>query len=122
MGIILGINEKDLAELIVEIVNVADKINVVLGKYDDKFSELKSVYDGKSYTELNDYYNTYVRSKFNTVKNNIVSYADDLTALNRKMHEGSKSMANIFNKGTDEINSITKKVTNYIEELKNNVN
>ncbi|MBR5662917.1 MAG: hypothetical protein IKX00_04670 [Bacilli bacterium] len=122
MDVVGGINEKDLAHLIVEIINMADKVNIILNKYDDRFSELKSVYQGKPYDEINAYYNTYLRPKFYTVKNNVISYANDLTALNRKMHEGATTMANVFAQKSDDFNLITKKLNDYVEELNHSDN
>ena len=114
-NIIAGIKEEELQNLIIEIMNTADKINEVLNKYDDRFEELKDVYEGNPYDELDKYYNAYIRPKFLTIKNNIVSYADDLTALNRKMREGAASIAKLFNQFEDEVKDRYKAVTSEIK-------
>jgi len=115
MGVVAGIKEEELLDLIVEIINTADKINDVLNRYDNKFDELKDVYQGKPYDELDKYYNSYIRPKFLTIKNNIVSYADDLTALNRKMHEGASSVTKLFNQFEDEVKDRYKVVSSEIK-------
>lgn len=97
MEAVTGIREPELSDLVIQILNYADRINEILNEFDNKFYELENYYQGKPYDDLKNYYNDYVRNQFHIVKNNIVSYSDDFAALIRKMHEGSDALVRLFN-------------------------
>ena len=81
-----GIREQQLTDLAKDLMKAADNINEIFNAFDDKFYELESCYQGKSFDDLQLFYSS-VRNKYSTVTSNLVSYSDDFIALIQKMNE-----------------------------------
>lgn len=99
-----GIRETDLGTLSFEILDYADRIMDIFLKIDNKMESLSDYYQGDSFDELNEYYSL-LKSNYDAVKSNIVSYSDDLVELIRKMHETDSRIANIFEEFSKDTNN-----------------
>lgn len=92
---ILAINETNLGTLSFEILDYADRIMEIFSKIDTCMDNLSKSYEGESYTALETYYKD-LSSNYDAIKNNIISYSDDLVALVRKMSESDAKIASLF--------------------------
>lgn len=109
MEAVTGIKEQELKDLAIEIMKYADDISEILNKYDNKFYELDSYYEGKAYNDLKSYYGN-IRDQFRIVKSNIVTYSDDFIALIEKMKDGAASLTKLFNQLEQDTKDRMKKI------------
>lgn len=107
--IILGVKEYELSNLSLEILDYSDRISAILDKIDAKMDDLSEHYQGDSYKELMNYYSE-LRSSYSAIKNNIVSYSDDLAALLIKIKENDKTLASLFDEFTVDVKQQIKSV------------
>lgn len=96
---IVGIREEDLRSLCLEILDYADRISEIFDKIDLKMDKLPEYYQGDSSTKIQAYYNN-LSSNYLTIKNNVISYSDDLICLIQKMKENEKYLLSLFNNYT----------------------
>lgn len=104
-----GVKEYELSNLTLEVLDYADRTSQILENIDAKMDELATHYQGDSYKELMNYY-AELQSSYSTIKNNIISYSDDLAALLIKMKENDKTVASLFDEATVDINQKIKSI------------
>ncbi len=102
-----GINEAALGELSIEILDYTDRISEIFKKIDDNMYRLGNCYQGKCYDDLLRYYENF-RKNYPIIKENIISYSDDLIALVRHMNEADAHFAQIYTNLTNEAQGKTK--------------
>lgn len=102
-----GINEDALGELSINILDFSDRISEIFEKIDNQMNSLSTCYQGESYDNLMNYYNNF-RKNYQIIKENIVSYSDDLTTLLHHQKENDAYFASIISNFTTETNAKTK--------------
>lgn len=107
--VFFGVKEYELGSLTLDILDYADRTSQILEKIDSKMEELATHYQGDSYKELMNYYSQ-LQSSYSTIKNNIVSYSDDLAALLIKMKENDKTVASLFDEFTVDVKQKIKSI------------
>lgn len=108
-SVMLGVKEYELSNLSLEILDYSDRISAILDKIDSRMNDLSAHYQGDSYKELMNYY-TELRSSYSTIKDNIISYSDDLAALLIKVKENDKTLASLFDEFTVDIRQQIKSI------------
>ena len=99
--VLVGINEDELSNLSLEIIDYADKISEIFDRITECVDRVRGQYDGEPVGKIiNNYQN--LAEYCPVIKDNIISYSDDLIALIKKMHENDKSLVTLFQEYTDE--------------------
>ncbi len=107
MNVVAGINEDELGKLCVEILDYSDRISEIFDKVDSCMESLPNHYQGLPCVELLNYYND-LKTYYSTIKNNIISYSDDLITLIKKMQAGDEQLTKLFQTYTDDTNKMIK--------------
>lgn len=107
----LWIDEENLGSFAMNLLTASEDISEIFSSIDNKMEALKIYFDGKEYDHLMTKYRDF-RKNYPIVKNNIVSYSDDLIALINKVRAGDDDIAFI-------IDSLTKYVNEKAKEVKN---
>lgn len=105
----LAIKEDGIANLIVEITDIADEISIIFDEIDDSVSKIKEYLSCSANADIDTKYEE-IRKNYQIIKNNVISYSNDLVSLNVKMHDGEIQMKNLFNVKTSEITDKIKEV------------
>ena len=84
-----AIREDELSELAIDIIDFNDEI---FNSVDSKMSELKAYYDCSKYYSLVNSYNEF-KKNYSIVKQNIVTYSDDLIAVINKFKSGDNDVS-----------------------------
>lgn len=105
----LWINEENLGSFAMNLLTASEDITEIFSSIDKKMEALKLCFDGKEYDHLMAKYRDF-RKNYPVVKNNIVSYSDDLIALINKVRAGDKDIAFIIDKLTKYANEQAKEV------------
>lgn len=87
-----AINEEELSELAIDIIDFNDEIAELFSSIDGKMSELKSYFDCSKYYTLLNSYNEF-KKNYAVVKQNILTYSDDLIAVINKFKSGDKDVS-----------------------------
>lgn len=87
-----AINEEELSELAIDIIDFNDEIAELFSSIDGKMSELKSYFDCSKYYTLLNSYNEF-KKNYAVVKQNILTYSDDLIAVINKYKSGDKDVS-----------------------------
>ena len=87
-----AINEEELSELAIDIIDFNDEIAELFSSIDGKMSELKSYFDCSKYYTLLNSYNEF-KKNYAVVKQNILTYSDDLIAVINKFKSGDKEVS-----------------------------
>lgn len=111
MDIVVGINEEDLSSLSLEVLDYADRISEILNKIDDRMDKLNHYYQGLPATNIINFYNE-LKPYYATIKENIISYSDDLMELIRKMQDNDKYLTTLFQNYTDDTINKIKSIMN----------
>lgn len=98
---VTGINEEELSSLTIEILDYADRISDIFDRLDFCISKLPMHYQGSSCTEIINYYRG-LEENYLIIKNNVISYSDDLTTLIKKVHENDKYISSLFRNYTED--------------------
>lgn len=96
-----GINEEELSNLSLEVIDHADNISEIFDRIDACMEKLPIHYQGTPCTELINFYNK-LTPFYEIIKNNIISYSDDLIELIKKMQENDKIGAGMIQIFTNE--------------------
>lgn len=104
-----GINEPELGALSLEILDYAERIIAIFDKIDAKIEQLPSSYKSQAFDTFLESYNNF-RQNYPVVKNNIVSYSDELLTLIRRLHENEQDYINMFQSYTKDSISQAKKI------------
>ena len=107
--VILGVKEKELGPLSLEILDYSDRISAILDKIDSRMADIAEHYQGDSYKELMNYYSE-LKNSFSIIKDNIISYSDDLAALIIKTKENDKTLASLFDEFTVDVKQQIKSI------------
>ncbi|NLC48220.1 MAG: hypothetical protein GX758_02550 [Tenericutes bacterium] len=110
--VVNGINEPELNSLSMEILDNAELISELFDKIDSKIEELPEIYKSNSCLELINSYKDF-RANYAVIKNNIVSYSDDLISLGNNMRENADYLTDMFVKYTQDTRSKTKEIESY---------
>ena len=87
-----AINEEELSELAIDIIDFNDEIAELFSSIDGKMSELKSYFDCSKYYTLLNSYNEF-KKNYAVVKQNVLTYSDDLIAVINKFKSGDKDVS-----------------------------
>lgn len=87
-----AINEEELSELAIDIIDFNDEIAELFSSIDGKMSELKSYFDCSKYYTLLNSYNEF-KKNYAVVKQNFLTYSDDLIAVINKYKSGDKDVS-----------------------------
>jgi len=110
--ITLAIKSGGLEQLTIDFLSIADNISIIFDKLDEKFNTLEEYLKCESMTDIKQKYNT-LKANYSIIKENTISYSDDISILNKKMSEGEVYLTNIVNTGTENVNSkVDKEVNN----------
>lgn len=107
--LIVGINEDEVGNLSIEILDYADNISELFNKIDLCMDRLPNYYKGDACSSILQYYRD-LAAYYPIIKNNIVSYSDDLIELVKKVQDGDKEITKLFQEFTDD----TKNKNKYI--------
>ena len=105
----LAINDNELGEFTVGLMDYSDELGEIFTKVDSKMSELTKYFGGKAATDLQAQYKSF-RENYQIVRNNVISYSDDLISLITQFHEGSRTIALQVNKAADEVLQESQKI------------
>ena len=108
----LAIREDDLADLAMEILTISEDVTDIFSNIDSKMASLKNCYDADGYNQLMAKYRDF-KKNYTIVKDNIVSYSDDLIAVINKVRAGDKKIAFMI----DNITEDTKDKASKIEKM-----
>ncbi len=95
MNQLSGINEPDLGTLSIEILDYADKVSEIFEKIDSEIFSLTNYYKGTSSNKIIEAYDGF-RKNYQTIKENIISYSDDLNSLLTHSKDNEKYFASLF--------------------------
>lgn len=104
-----GIKEEELSSLSMEVLDYSERIAEIFGKIDTKFQLIDEYYESPSYVKFKEAYSSF-RLNYQVVKNNIVSYSDDLIRLISKMKEGLDEVIVIMDTYTQDRKSKAKEI------------
>ena len=107
----LAINEEDLSAFAMDLLTISEDISDMFSSIDNKMENLKNYFDGSKYDHLMSSYRTF-RKNYSIVKNDIVSYSDDLIALINKVRKGDKDIAFLISQITDDTSKKAKEIEN----------
>lgn len=104
-----GINESSYQELVVSIMDYADRINEIFNRIDDNVNKIPECYKASSCQLLLSKYEE-IKKCYPIVHENILSYADDLTTALQKYREMDKDTALKFDVLTHETTKKAKEI------------
>ena len=110
-NIVEGIREEDLLSLCDEILKNADSIYEKFNQIDNKFEEIKEYYSSSSLDTLMSKYQNF-KKNYSIIKNNIISYSEDLNELIIKLKSGLQEVATKYDQYSEDIKSKKKAVEN----------
>lgn len=111
MDVVSGINEDELSLLSLEILDYSDRISEIFDRIDSCMERLPNYYQGLPCEKLMQYYKE-LTTYYPIIKDNIVSYSDDLIALIKKMKENDKFLTTLFQNYTDDTKNKMKSIIN----------
>ena len=111
--VVAWIREEELGMLAMEIANDADKISEVFSKIDACMGKVSAYYSGAPSKKILQRYDE-LKANYPVMKENIVSYSEDLITLISKMRENDKYLASLFREYINETNDHTKVAENII--------
>lgn len=109
--IVLAIQEEELGNFAMDLLNTSDLIADVFNNIDAKMAELGTYYEAPEYKSLMNVY-TEFKKNYAVVKNNVISYSDDLIAVVNKVQAGDKKLALL-------IEDLTKDTLRKAKEIEN---
>ncbi len=99
----LEVNEYGLEQLSMDFLTISDNISIILDQIDEKFQTLKDYLKCDSMDEITNKYEN-IKNNFTIIKDNVISYSDDMVILNRKTSiEGAQRLTNIINNSSDNV-------------------
>lgn len=111
-GFSLSIKEGELSQIAMEIMTISDNVMEKFSEINGKMTELKRYFDGPEYDRLINRYNAF-KKNYSVVKNNIISYSDELICIINKVRTGDKNVALVI----DELAQDVSKKAKNIEKL-----
>ena len=111
MDVVAGINEDELSLLSLEILDYSDRITEIFDKIDSCMDRLPNYYQGTPCVALMNYYKQ-LTTYYSIIRDNIVTYSDDLIALIKKMQENDKFLTTLFQNYTDDTKNKMKSIIN----------
>ena len=105
----LAIREDDLSTFAMDLLTISEDISDLFSSVDSKMDNLKNYFDGSKYDLLMDSYRSF-RKNYTVVKNDIVSYSDDLIAVINKVRSGDNDIAFLINQITEDTIKKSKEV------------
>ena len=99
---LLAIDDNELGEFCVSLLDYSDELGDLFTNIDTKMNELSQYFGGKAANDLFAQYRTF-KSCYPIVRNNIISYSDDLITLVTKVHEGDDITAIQIGTATDDV-------------------
>ncbi len=103
------VNRDSLGELSMDILDYADRISELFNDIYSKFISLEDYYKGDTFDALKVKI-VAANSNFEKIKNNIVSYADDLIMVTKKATEDSSYISTLVNALADSIKEKSKNI------------
>ena len=107
--IALAIREDDLSDLAMDILTISEEVTEIFSKVDSKMDSLKNCYEADEYNMLMVKYRDF-KKNYSVVKDNIVSYSDDLISVINKVRAGDKNIAFIIDSITDDAKDKARKI------------
>lgn len=108
--IVLAIQE-ELGNFAIDLLNTSDLIADVFNNIDAKMAELGTYYEASEYKSLMNTY-TEFKKNYTVVKNNVISYSDDLIVVVNKVQAGDTKLALL-------IEDLTKDTLRKAKEIEN---
>ena len=105
----LAINDNELGEFTVGLMDYSDELGEIFAKIDSKMNELNKYFGGRAASDLQAQYKSF-RENYQVIRNNIISYSDDLISLITQFHEGSTTIALKVDKAADEVLQESQKI------------
>jgi len=99
---LLAIDDNELSEFCVSLLDYSDELGDLFTNIDTKMNELTQYFGGKAANDLFAQYRSF-KSCYSIVRNNIISYSDDLITLVTKVHEGDDIAAIHVGNATDDL-------------------
>ncbi len=107
----LAINEEDLSTLAMDILTISEDVTDIFSKIDAKMDSLKNCYESDEYSALMTKYRDF-KKNYSIVKDNIVSYSDDLIAVINKVRTGDRTIAFLIDSITEDTKDKASKIEN----------
>ncbi len=107
----LAIKEDDLSAFAMDLLTISEEVSDIFSSIDSKMDSLKNYFEGSQYDSLMESYRTF-RKNYSVVKNNIVSYSDDLIAVINKVRQGDQDIAFLIQQITDDTINKAKEINN----------
>ena len=107
----LAIREDDLSDLAMYLLTTSDEVSDLFSSIDSKMETLKNYFDGAQYDNLMASYRTF-RKNYAVVKNDIISYSDDLISVINKVRAGDNKIAFIIEQITNDTLQKAKEIEN----------
>lgn len=107
----LAINEEDLSTLAMDILTISEDVTDIFSKIDAKMDSLKNCYESDEYSALITKYRDF-KKNYSIVKDNIVSYSDDLIAVINKVRTGDRTIAFLIDSITEDTKDKASKIEN----------
>lgn len=104
-----AIRETDLDNLIISIMDTADNLSTVFDEISEKVSDLEEYFKCDAIQSILNEYNE-IKSNYNIIHDNIITYSDDLIDVKNNMKSGMKEIAHIVNIYTQEFQDKTREV------------
>ena len=107
----LTIKEDDLSDFAMDLLTTSENVSDLFSSVDLKMQTLKNYFDGSKYDSLMASYREF-RKNYAVVKNNIVSYSDDLIAVINKVRAGDQKIASLISQITEDTKQKAKEIEN----------
>lgn len=107
----LAIKEDELSDLAMDILTLSEEVTDIFSKVDSKMESLKSCYEADEYASLMSKYRDF-KKNYTIVKDNIVTYSDDLISVINKVRAGDKKIAFIIDAITEDAKEKASKIEN----------
>lgn len=105
-----AIRESDLDNLIISIMDTADNVSTVFDEISKKVSDLEEYFKCDAIQSILNEYNE-LKSNYNIIHDNIITYADDLIDVKNNMKSGMKEIV-------IKVNTYTKEFQDKLREVK----
>lgn len=99
---LLAIDDNELGDFSVTLMDYSDELGELFTSLDSKMNELALYFGGTAANDLFAQFRTF-KNNFPIVRNNIISYSDDLITLITKVHEGDNFVANQVDNATEDV-------------------
>lgn len=97
-----GINEAKLDDLVLELNNDIDDIGIILSDIEMTMFDIRDSFKGPVSKSVSDKFQAY-QAQIETIKNNLLSYPNDLLNLKNSMINNDKNIKSAFDTFSDDL-------------------